>query len=49
MGHLELNGFEAHPGHVMERGMDKTLFDKFKRVFSGHYHSKIYQRQCILS
>ena len=40
MGHLELNGFEAHPGHVMESGMDKTLFDKFKRVFSGHYHQK---------
>ena len=40
MGHLELNGFEAHPGHVMENGMDKSLFKKFKRVFSGHYHMK---------
>ena len=40
MGHLELNGFEAHPGHVMEGGMDKNLFGKFKRVFSGHYHMK---------
>ena len=40
MGHLELNGFEAHPGHVMESGMDKTLFDKFSRVFTGHYHQK---------
>ena len=40
MGHLELNGFEAHPGHVMESGMDKTFFSKFKRVFSGHYHQK---------
>lgn len=40
MGHLELNGFEAHPGHVMENGMDKSLFDKFDRVFSGHYHMK---------
>ena len=40
MGHLELNGFEAHPGHVMESGMDKTFFNKFKRVFSGHYHQK---------
>ena len=40
MGHLELNGFEAHPGHVMHNGMDKSLFSKFKRVFSGHYHMK---------
>tara|TARA_B100000073_G_scaffold137589_1_gene112959 strand:+ start:1403 stop:2434 length:1032 start_codon:yes stop_codon:yes gene_type:complete len=40
MGHLELNGFEAHPGHVMESGMDSTIFNKFKRVFSGHYHQK---------
>ena len=38
MGHLELNGFEAHPGHIMESGMDGTFFNKFKRVFSGHYH-----------
>ena len=24
----------------MENGMDKSLFKKFKRVFSGHYHMK---------
>ena len=40
MGHLELNGFEAHPGHMMERGMDPKHFSKFKKVFSGHYHMK---------
>ena len=40
MGHLEFNGFEAHPGHVMEGGMDHSMFKKFKRVFSGHYHMK---------
>ena len=40
MGHLELNGFEAHPGHVMHSGMETTIFNKFKRVFSGHYHMK---------
>jgi len=40
MGHLELNGFRAHRGHVMEDGMDTNLFDKFERVFSGHYHTR---------
>ena len=40
MGHLELNGFRAHRGHVMEDGMDGELFEKFDRVFSGHYHTR---------
>lgn len=40
MGHLELNGFEAHPGHVMQGGMDSSQFSKFEKVFSGHYHMK---------
>ena len=40
MGHLELNGFRAHRGHVMEDGMDCKLFEKFERVFSGHYHTR---------
>jgi len=40
MGHLELNGFRAHRGHVMEDGMDSKLFNKFQRVYSGHYHTR---------
>jgi len=40
MGHLEFNGFEAHPGHVMQNGMDSKHFAKFGKVFSGHYHMK---------
>ena len=40
MGHLELNGFRAHRGHVMEDGMDSKLFEKFEKVFSGHYHTR---------
>jgi len=40
MGHLELNGFRAHRGHIMEDGMDCELFEKFSHVFSGHYHTR---------
>ena len=40
MGHLELNGFMATRGHFMENGMDSNIFDKFERVYSGHYHMR---------
>ena len=40
MGHLELNGFRAHRGHVMEEGMGCEEFKKFDKVFSGHYHTR---------
>ena len=40
MGHLELNGFMATRGHFMEHGMDAHIFDKFDRVYSGHYHMR---------
>ena len=40
MGHLELNGFRAHRGHIMEDGMSCDMFDKFEKVFSGHYHTR---------
>ena len=40
MGHLELNGFEAHRGHIMEKGLGCELFEKFSQVFSGHYHHR---------
>ena len=46
MGHLELNGFEAHPGHVMDKGIDMTIFKNFKKVFSGHYHTKSNKNNC---
>lgn len=40
MGHLELNGFYAHFGYTMEDGHDIGPFEKFDRVFSGHYHTR---------
>ena len=40
MGHLEVNGFRATRGHMMETGMDVSVFDRFERVFSGHFHTR---------
>jgi len=40
MGHLELNGFVATRGHMMEDGMDVDVYDKFNKVYSGHYHTR---------
>ena len=40
MGHLELNGFEAHRGYIMDHGDSTAPYRHFKKVFSGHYHRK---------
>ena len=40
MGHLECKGFRIHRGYVMEQGIDVDLFDKFDKVYSGHYHTR---------
>jgi DNA repair exonuclease SbcCD nuclease subunit len=40
MGHLELQGFSPHRGFIMDHGLESNLFDKFERVFSGHYHTR---------
>ena len=40
MGHLEVNGFKATRGHMMENGMDAKFFNKFDKVFSGHFHTR---------
>ena len=40
MGHLELQGFEAHRGYLMDRGASISVYSKFSQVFSGHYHHK---------
>jgi hypothetical protein len=40
MGHLELQGFRVNNQIVMEHGLESKLFDKFKLVFSGHYHTR---------
>lgn len=39
-GHFEINGFEMTKGHYCENGLDVSLFSKYKRVWSGHFHKK---------
>ena len=40
MGHLELQGFKAHRGCIMEHGDSSELYSKFTKVLSGHYHTR---------
>ena len=40
MGHLELSGFRAHRGIIMDHGHASELYSKFEKVFSGHYHTR---------
>jgi len=40
MGHLELQGFRANTTTIMDQGMDSNIFKRFKKVFSGHYHTR---------
>ena len=40
LGHLEISGFEVIRGVKHEEGLDISLFDKFEKVFSGHFHCK---------
>ncbi len=40
LGHLELSGFKMSPGVVSSHGLSKSLFDKFDKVYTGHFHHK---------
>ena len=37
MGHLEIKGFEMHSGIMSDHGIEKTLFNNFDMVMSGHF------------
>ena len=40
MGHLEIKGFEMHNGHMNDHGLEKSMFKRFEKVLSGHFHKK---------
>lgn len=39
-GHLELQGFKVNNTMVMDHGFDSNIFQKFERVYSGHFHTR---------
>jgi DNA repair exonuclease SbcCD nuclease subunit len=40
MGHFEIAGFAMYRGMESHDGLDPTLFKKFDKTFSGHYHHR---------
>ena len=40
MGHLEIEGFEMHNGIKSTTGLSKSLFRRFEKVYTGHFHKK---------
>lgn len=39
-GHFELKGFEMMRGIENHDGMDRSVLAKYKKVYSGHFHTK---------
>ena len=37
-GHLEIAGFHMSTTQICDHGMERDIFKKFKKVFSGHFH-----------
>lgn len=40
IGHFEIKGFCMYRGIESHEGIPSSLFEKYERVFSGHYHTR---------
>lgn len=39
-GHFEIEGFAMYKGVESQHGMKREFFKRYKKVFSGHYHTR---------
>ena len=39
-GHFDIKGFDMLKGIKNEHGLDRSVFNRFEKVLSGHYHTK---------
>jgi len=39
-GHFDIQGYEMMKGIKCEHGLDRSIFKRFERVLSGHFHTK---------
>ena len=42
-GHFEINGYEMMKGIKFEGGLERSVFKRFEKVLSGHFHTKSMQ------
>lgn len=40
MGHFEIEGFQMYRGVESHGGLSQSTFDRYDKVFSGHYHHR---------
>ena len=40
LGHFEISGFSMYRGVQSHGGIDRSIFDRYEQVWSGHYHTR---------
>jgi DNA repair exonuclease SbcCD nuclease subunit len=40
LGHFEISGFSMYKGVASHGGLDRSIFDRYEQVWSGHYHTR---------